>query len=321
MKITYNKIIDSLTNQEYHGHQGTFSSSQLKAMLEDPEVFYKKYIAKTEPRKSTSSMDVGTYVHTAVLEPDMLEKETAIFMGAAKRGKEWEKFQAENQGKCIISATEATKAAEMISAIKASPIAMKHIEGYLHEVSLFVEVYVMLTEMRDESIIYHIDTEGDVYRLTNDGWLYTPKSTVDADMVRDFGHKLILKVRADSINFETKDISDVKTTSVNPKNLFEVQGAINSYEYDMSAAFYLDMFSLAGHGPMKTFTWIFTSSVFGTSKTWTATPENILIGRAKWRKAIIDIAYYESIDWVFSDELGYIPPSAYQRDWLNKFTE
>ena len=62
-------------------------------MLEDPEKFYKEYITKEIPRKEVSAFDVGTYFHTAILEPHLLEKECAVYPGAVRRGKEWDAFK------------------------------------------------------------------------------------------------------------------------------------------------------------------------------------------------------------------------------------
>ena len=163
-------------------------------------------------------MDVGTYVHTAVLEPEKLEEETAIYPGPIRRGKDWDKFEAENKGKVILTSNDVDVALDMIGAVNSSPIARSHLDGYEHEVSLFVEVYVMLEQERDESQIYHINKDGDIYRITSIGWVFTSSNKIDPDSIKEFGHKLILKVRADSINFEKKDISDVKTTTANPKD-------------------------------------------------------------------------------------------------------
>lgn len=320
--ISYNKLLDNLTSDQYHGVRGTYSSSQLKTMLENPELFYKTYIERSVERKATGAMDLGTYVHTAILEPDLLETECAVYPGKVRSGKAWTEFQAANSDKVIISITDLEKAQEMIHAVNCSPVALSYINGYKKEASLFIEVYVMVNaEDRIQSEIYFFDNDNCAFRITNNGWLFSPIRDDEKLAIKEFGHRMVLKARADSLNEVKGIVSDVKTTSANPSSEFEMRSTVDSYSYDLSAAYYLDIFSTVQERPFDKFVWIFTSRTAKTSKCWTASEENILIGRSKWRKAIIEIAHYESIGWQFPDELGVLAPSSFQRDWLHTYTE
>jgi hypothetical protein len=50
--MDFNRLHFDLSSADYHGMKDTYSSSQLKSMIEDPEVFYRKYISKEEEKNS-----------------------------------------------------------------------------------------------------------------------------------------------------------------------------------------------------------------------------------------------------------------------------
>jgi hypothetical protein len=299
-----------MTSEEYHGTKNTFSSSQLKAMLQDPEVFYKKYISKELPKEESSAFDVGTYFHTALLEPEKLDKECIVFQGAIRRGAEWETFKEQHKGKAIISKTEKVTADKLIAAVKDSPISMKFLETSKSEVSAFVEFYVMGKE------VFAFRGE-ECFCLMPVGWVPT-SGDYEPEDIKEFGVRLVIKVRADSLGVGTGVISDLKSTSGNAKKAFDMQSKVSNYEYDLSAALYLDVFTLASGEEFHTFVWIFASKDVGNAKSWKASDKNIMVGRMKYKHAIIELAKYVSSDWQFNDELGVLDPPHYALDWLSK---
>jgi hypothetical protein len=307
--MIFNQLIFDLPNLDYHGAENTFSSSQLKTMLEDPEVFYKKYVTKEVERETISAFDVGTYFHTAVLEPEKLHEECAVFTGGIRRGKEWDDFKAANGARAIITKSEKETADKLIAAIKGSPICMGFLESSKAEVSAFIEVYVFDGE------VYSI-RENTAYMLVSVGWV--PSLDIDLDSLKEFATKLILKTRADALGIGTGVISDLKSTTGNCKNAYEMQGKVNSYQYDLSAALYLDVFSMASNEDYHTFVWLFASKDLGNARAYRATDKNIMVGRAKWKKAVVDLAYYINNNWTFTDSLGEIGPSVYALEWLER---
>ena len=278
-------------------------------MIEDPEVFYKKYVTKEIGRESLPAFDVGTYFHTAVLEPEKLEEECAVFGGGIRRGKEWDDFKANAGSRAIITKSEKETADKLIAAIKGSPVCMSFLDSSKPEVSAFIEIYVLGED------VYSIKDET-VHVLVSVGWV--PALDIEPDSLAEFGTKIILKTRADALGMGTGIISDLKSTTGNCKNAHEMQGKVNSYQYDLSAALYLDVFSMASNEDYHTFVWLFASKDMGNARAYRATDKNIMVGRAKWKKAILDLAFYLNNNWTFTDSLGEIGPSVYSLEWLER---
>lgn len=97
-------INEDIDNATYHGDKNYYSSSSLKLLLEDPNQFYKKHILKENTFKSVGSthMDLGSFVHSLILEPEKTEAEFIVWDGT-RRGTEWLEFSKENKNKIIIS--------------------------------------------------------------------------------------------------------------------------------------------------------------------------------------------------------------------------
>jgi hypothetical protein len=300
-KLVEKGLIFDMTNDEYHGCKGTFSSSQMKDLLADPEVFHKKYITGEVERLSIPAFDIGTYFHTAILEPELLDKECAVFTEGTRRGKKWETFKEEHAGKAIITKNELTKAETLINAVKGSSIANAILDGGMAEASLFVKILVQHGE------IYSKGCKLDPYK----GWIHCEQGPDE-----ELSVVLYLKVRADYLN-EEGYIADLKSTNGNCKDAHAIQGKVASYQYDLSAAFYLDLFTIGTGVCYETFYWIFASKDVGNTKTYKMSDTYGAIGRRKWMKAIVELAQCMERDWEFGDALGVLEPQFFEKEWLN----
>lgn len=302
------RLIRDMSSEAYHGTEGTWSSSQLKDIIEDEDIFIRKYITKEIPRMSSEAFDTGTYLHTGVLEPHKVSKEIAIFEGKTRFGKVWDAFKKkhEDSGKMIITAKQKEQGDGMIRAVRASPVCVEHIQG-IPEVSLFVHL-----------VVY----KGKIYapyfgkELTMAGWEDSSVLTVKGgqELVSKKGFELIVKVRADCLG--NTFVSDLKSTSGKATQSQSIRQSISKYKYDLSAALYLDLFNLVQED-VSAFVWIFASKENPCAASWFATKNQLLVGRAKWSWAVKRLADLSAAGWEIPDYLREAEPLPHEMEWLN----
>jgi PDDEXK-like domain of unknown function (DUF3799) len=290
-------LIYGMSSTDYHSHPNTFSSSQLKDLIEDPEYFYRKYIKKDIERLELPAFDVGSYFHTAILEPEKLTLDCAVFEGI-RRGEKWEKFKEDNKGKAIITSNEKAQADGLIEAVRNSPVAMRRITKGQAEVSAFIDLLIVGND------IYCPDPAGLLGRFGFESVSKVPKK----------GTKVTIKVRADLLAEDF--ILDLKSTTGNAKSEYDMRSKISNYHYDLSAALYLDMFSLATEKRIDDFIWTFASKDMFNCKNYLASPEMIMVGRAKYRKALLNLAEGLESEWQFEDSMGILKPNPYELEWI-----
>ena len=247
MELGFNKDI---TNNEYHADREFISSSALKLILKDPKEYFKKYVENSkELVGSKAAFDFGSYVHALVLEPDTVDKEFAIFEGSVRRGKAYTELVAESGGKIIITASQADKAKEMVRNLQESKKAknMIDLEEGSAESTLGVELGGVKIKVRPD---YHNQTSA----VLNGG-------------IHPFGL-----------------IVDIKTTR-DPIDKFSVGKTIARYDYDLSAALYIDALEKQFEIP-QTFIFCFMSKVTHEVELYQASEEMIENGRRKYKAAL-----------------------------------
>lgn len=292
----------TLTSEEYHGIKGTYSSSQLKDLLENEEVFYEKYIAKSIPREENSAFDIGTYFHTSVLEPHKLKFECAVYKGI-RRGKEWDAFKEKNAGKAIITESELKQAEGIVAAVKKSPVAMSFVDNGTPEVSCFAKILVH---------------GGNIYAPT-DKKLLGKYGWEDCAKIPKEGMELMIKVRADSLGEDF--VLDLKSTTGNTKSPSLMKKKVSDLNYDLSASLYLDIFSLKVPKRLNKFIWTFSSKDIFNCKSYAASTNNVLVGRAKWKKAVLKLADCIERGWEIEDSLGTLEPQFYELEHIRERAE
>lgn len=110
------------------------NQSTLKEILKSP----RHYVHRLEnPKASTDPMRIGTLTHTAVLEPARIAAEYAVWEDVdadtgktrARRGKEWDAFQAQHEGKILVRASDVTDAMAMRDAVAMDPMARHYLRS------------------------------------------------------------------------------------------------------------------------------------------------------------------------------------------------
>lgn len=291
------RLIPDMPSEAYHGVEGTWSSSQLKLVIEDEEEFIGTYITKKIGKKSSAAFASGTGLHTKILEPHLFEKEVVLFKGR-KWGDKFNLFAKKNVGRTIITPKELTEINTMAKAIGACKTSKKYLEGK-REISLFIRLVV---------------SNGKIYAphygkvMTRNGWESAKCKNIE-------GVEFIVKTRADNLS-DSDFISDLKSTSGAATKKSSIQGSISKYKYDLSAAFYLDLFSLE-RPKITRFIWVFASKNKELAAPWEGTRKQILIGRRKWMTALLRMAQLKKQDWKIKSYLRKVEPLAHELTWLD----
>lgn len=291
-------ICYDLPSDHYHGKIEGYSSSQVKDANHDIELFYDKHVAKTVVREERSVFDTGTAFHTAILEPEKYSKEIICYKGK-RIGKVWEAFKSHNPKKIIISKSQQSQVDTLVQAVKESPVAQAKLSRGTVEVSAFICIYV---------------ANGDIY-LPSRKWVLGKYGWEQAKAKMPTGGVNIwIKARADKVTIGDKKryILDLKSMSGNVKDKHEIKAKVSGLGYDLSVALYLDIFTGVTGEKYHDFFWIFASKDKGKSRTYLVSVDNVLIGRAKWKKGILAIANAIKNDWSFDDYVEVLEPNLYE---------
>ena len=245
-------INEGLSNAQYHSERQHLSSSNLKLLLQSPAQFYKEKILGERESVSSSAMDVGSYTHTLILEPEKVAEEFAIYKqqgrqftpvgqkakGPRKQGPEFDAFKTANAGKIILSTSEAQIGERMAAAVKGSPAALELLQGGVPELSLASSMF-----------------------------------------------DVPVKCRADYINPERAYIVDVKTTRW-PSDADTFRRVLRELGYELSAALYCDI-AYRVYGKVFDFYWVVLSKSDWDCQVYKASTHTLSEGSALVNKALI----------------------------------
>jgi hypothetical protein len=145
--------INECDNATYHGDRTYLSSSALKLILEDPYKFYQKYVCASDGFKSVGSttMDLGSYVHSLILEPENTEADFAIWDNIRK-GPEWRAFEEENKSKIIITKKTAELAQSLVKTAMDQKVVQLLMQGGQSEFTYCTELEGVNIKVRADRI-------------------------------------------------------------------------------------------------------------------------------------------------------------------------
>jgi len=285
-------VYDDMSDEVYHTQHSReehfYSSSQLKTMLEDPIKFRDQYIRNEKsptPQGLQDAFDVGTLVHTAILEPEKLKGSYVVYTGAKRAGQEWTDFKEANKGKMIINKTMKASAENAVKATNKSIIAKALFKDGQAEQSFFVNFMGIKVKVRTD-------------------WLK-----------RDY--------IVDGMNHDLSAIVDLKTTTGNVRDAIKTKNKVKQLNYDLSAAFYVDVVNYCIEyfdldiPKVETFIWVFASKDKGGYCQAYDAKAYLEMGRAKYLKAIELIKKHEANNWDFPEEIISLKPYGYElADWI-----
>ncbi|MCL1124483.1 PD-(D/E)XK nuclease-like domain-containing protein [Shewanella surugensis] len=106
LAINETLIIDDLPNDIYHGCIGV-SCSKLKTFIECPQKYQAKYVDCIIPEPKKAYFDMGSAIHTVVLEPHLFNSSYVCQSELIKtrRGKAWDEFKdkADTAGQIVLT--------------------------------------------------------------------------------------------------------------------------------------------------------------------------------------------------------------------------
>ena len=223
-------IYTDLSNEDYHGHHGSYS----KSSLSDFSVYPYNLIYQREHRVRKTMFDLGTAAHTAILEPEKFETEIAVcpdeLLGkngakSTKAYKEW--VAAQPADMALLTVAERDRVLRMRNSVHSNPAHSKArdlLTGGAAEVSCFWNE------------IFKGDENGPGNRISPDGVTHFMNDPTDC-------HTLMMKCRPDYVPTEMIMV-DLKTTATAiDQESFEKQ-AYNLH-YHWSAAMTLRGVTLA----------------------------------------------------------------------------
>lgn len=171
--------VNHVDNKYYHADKTFYSSSALKLLLKSKQDFYRKHIlGESEPIKNVGALNMGTALHTHILEPHLYTHEIAVYTGGMRRGKSWDEFYLANQSKTIITASEAQKVDTMVASYEANLVAVELVANCAYEHTLCAEYDGIQLKVRCDGI--NLDK----------GYIFDVKSTAYASDVITFKETL-----------------------------------------------------------------------------------------------------------------------------------
>ncbi|MBY0315406.1 MAG: PD-(D/E)XK nuclease-like domain-containing protein [Bdellovibrionales bacterium] len=93
------------SNKDYHADTEWLNSSRLKALFRGWENYRETFLSPQKPKKKSTqdNLDFGTLLHSLLLEPENTLKDFAIYEGAVRRGKRFERFKSAHNNKIIVT--------------------------------------------------------------------------------------------------------------------------------------------------------------------------------------------------------------------------
>ena len=111
-------------NDAYHSDVARVSNSMLSLLKQSPRLFYNRYeLGQTQ--KATKAMELGSLLHTMVLEPHEVIERFAVMPDVDRRYKEGKAIAAafceQSKGKTVIASDDFANSAIMATQVRAHP--------------------------------------------------------------------------------------------------------------------------------------------------------------------------------------------------------
>ena len=237
----YKGFYTDMSNETYHADRTHYSSSVLKKALKGAQYFYDYVVAKVkEEEMPQDALDLGTYLHTALLEPELLESTTEVYP-MRTRGKGFDAFKTEHFDKTCITMAELETAEEIINRMnidyidvgEAEDIPCKDLfKGGKSEESLFTRIDDTPIKVRFDYAIYRKD-----HILIRDFKTCggTANSETEADYIcKRLGYYISAALYIDALKTALKDLGYPEDTPIYFELIFASKKDYNINIYRLS---------------------------------------------------------------------------------------
>jgi hypothetical protein len=200
------------------------------------------------------ALDIGSYTHTRILEPHLVEAEYAIYPGVMKKGAKWEEFKANNEDKTILTKSQSDMVDKLVKNFESAKVILGK-QGVDKEIPVrnFFE-----NGKAEETLCGEIDGI---------------KVKVRFDYRKEFE--------------EFGSINDIKTTIGYIGTKESVEQICAQYDYDLAAALYVDLVTEETGKPHDWY-YCFISKMKNNEdvRMFKASEQMLEKGRQKYKKAI-----------------------------------
>lgn len=291
-----------MSDDDYHKQlpleEHSFSSSQVKTAAKNPFKFHKEVCKGEKAEYSPVTLDaftVGHFFHTHFLEPHKLGD--YVEYEGRKAGKAWQEFQAANEGKRILTGKMREDGATLIKGVEASAPSMAVLGiPFETEVSFFSLMKGVKTKCRYDLLHENVDSDKHAEALK--------------------GMSLLNK-GADLSNLSIG--GDLKSTSESDLEDEDVlRKIIKNYSYDVSFAFYKDIYEIVMGKPLDAWYWIIASKKLDLAKLVWADESYYRLGRSKYTKGMQVILDFIADEWEYKDKSIVLAPAGYELTSIQK---
>ena len=202
-KVKYNDGIHIISNNEYHASEG-ISRSMLMEFKRSPYHYWYKYVSGlAEKEGATPAMNLGSAVHTLVLEESKFDSEFFIIhqQTRPRRGTApHDKMLMESGGKIILTNDEYLQAVLMAKSVKENPNSANLFKDCLVEKSIYFTHKATNIQLKSRpdamsgSIIIDLKTTADAsknaFRYSADKFGYFLQAVMAQEAVKSIGQTM-----------------------------------------------------------------------------------------------------------------------------------
>lgn len=176
-----------MTNEQYHADTSHISASGIKLFMRSPAHYWSAYLDPArKPQEPTQAMQLGTAVHTAVLEPMLFDDQYIVMPDIDRRTKEGKAAYAEllATGKEVLAAEDCSNIQSMAASFHGHETTRDlFAHSHIVEHSLFAAINGVKCKARPDFMLLPV-----VHKDYPGGLIVDLKSTTDAS-ADEFGRQ------------------------------------------------------------------------------------------------------------------------------------